>query len=196
MTLARFIYHKVVGTPTYFDVLPVDVLRCGLIPFLGWEDRIHLNMMTPPGDRTPPDKIAKDRIIAHQMKVTDSLLASKAKTRELAFDKYLSRGFISLAYQSTYIDALKSHIDAKVTGHALLHHLHSRRFKSLLEDGLDILISRSAHTDKVYARNVKDLLATQGLTFEREIVPQGFFKGRMRVTQNGLLKNMIYSEME
>ena len=70
MSLLRFIYHAPVGKPTYLDLLPVDVIRHALIPFLGWEDRININRMTPPGDRTPPNKIPKDRIIAHQLSLT------------------------------------------------------------------------------------------------------------------------------
>ena len=79
MPLSDSIFHKCVGQPTYFDVLPTDVIRCYLMPFLGWEDRIHLNMLTPPGDRTPPAKIPKDRIAAHQL--TLSIVATRKKVK-------------------------------------------------------------------------------------------------------------------
>jgi hypothetical protein len=79
MSLLRFIYHAPVGTPTYLDLLPVDVLRHHLLPFLGWEDRINVNRMTPPGDRTPPNKIPKDRIIAHQLTMVAPQLMKKVK---------------------------------------------------------------------------------------------------------------------
>ena len=82
-TLLERIQHFCVGAPTYFDCLPGDVLQFCIIPFLDWEDRIHLNMLTPPGDRTPPKKIPKDRIIAHQLQVTtnDMLMKLKAYDR-------------------------------------------------------------------------------------------------------------------
>ena len=69
-TLSERIQHVCVGAPTYFDCLPGDVLQFCIIPFLDWEDRINLNMLTPPGDRTLPKKIPKDRIIAHQLYVS------------------------------------------------------------------------------------------------------------------------------
>jgi len=88
MSLLSFIHHTPVGTPTYFDLLPVDVLRCFIIPLLGWEDRIHINMITPPGDRTPPNKIPKDRIIAHQLSMVVPNLIKKAKK---AYDLHIRR---------------------------------------------------------------------------------------------------------
>jgi hypothetical protein len=81
MSLLRFIHHAPVGAPTYLDILPVDVIRHALIPFLGWEDRININRMTPPGDRTPPNKIPKNRIIAHQLNITIPRLT--AMTRDI-----------------------------------------------------------------------------------------------------------------
>jgi hypothetical protein len=82
MSLLRFIYHAPVGAPTYFDLLPVDGLRCFIIPFIGWEDRIHLNMLTPPGDRTPPAKIPKDRIAAHQLHLSFPEVQEKARASQ------------------------------------------------------------------------------------------------------------------
>ena len=76
-TLSDKILHTCVGAPTYFDCLPGDVLQFCIIPFLDWEDRIHLNMLTPPGDRTPPKKIPKDRIIAHQLYVSSKEMIAK-----------------------------------------------------------------------------------------------------------------------
>ncbi len=66
-SIARVIQHKCVGHPTYLDVLPGDVLQYCIVPFLGWEDRIHVNMLTPAGDRSLPNKIPKDKIIAHNL---------------------------------------------------------------------------------------------------------------------------------
>lgn len=68
MPLYDFIYHTPVGAPTYLDILPVDVLRTALFPLLDYDARINVNIITPPGDRVAPQKIPKDRIIAHQLK--------------------------------------------------------------------------------------------------------------------------------
>ena len=76
-TLPLAFFKHCVRRPTYLDVLPVDVIRHFILPCLGWEDRIHLNMLTPPGDRTPPNKIPKDRIIAHQLCTSAKKLSSK-----------------------------------------------------------------------------------------------------------------------
>jgi hypothetical protein len=73
------IFHTPVGEPTYLDTLPVDVIRHHLMPFLGWEDRIHVNRLTPPADRTLPNKIPKDRIIAHQLYISSRDLYSKLR---------------------------------------------------------------------------------------------------------------------
>lgn len=86
MSLSTCILHTCVGAPTYLDVLPGDVLRFCLMPFLGWEDRIHVNMLTPPGDRTPPNRIPKDRIIANQLLACVPKMSVKLK----AFDKLSS----------------------------------------------------------------------------------------------------------
>jgi hypothetical protein len=77
-SVANVIKHQCVGNPTYLDVLPGDVLQYCIMPFLGWEDRIHVNMLTPVGDRTPPNKIPKERIIANQ------ILVSTQKLKRLA----------------------------------------------------------------------------------------------------------------
>lgn len=85
----RPILHTCVGAPTYFDYLPGDVLQYCIMPFLSWEDRIHLNMLTPPGDRLAPNKIPKDRIIAHQLTVsTQDLLTKILKVQDLQDKKY------------------------------------------------------------------------------------------------------------
>jgi len=91
MSLLSEIQHECVGAPNYLDVLPGDVLQYCLMPFLGWEDRIHVNMLTPVGDRTPPNKIPKERIIAHQILIcTKKLvpLAEKANSLQRLRDHY------------------------------------------------------------------------------------------------------------
>lgn len=95
MSVLSVIHHECVGAPTYLDVLPGDVLQYCLMPFLGWEDRIHVNMLTPVGDRTLPNKIPKERIIAHQILIcTKKLmpLAEKANCLQMLRDHYLVYG--------------------------------------------------------------------------------------------------------
>ena len=126
MTLARFIYHTPVGAPTYFDILPVDVLCHALLPFLEWEDRIHLNMLTPPGDRTPPKKIPKDRIIAHHNEATRQLVYTSREATQNTFERWCH----------TQIPAdLKAYHDArhrwlKLLADSVLLHKHSPEFRS------------------------------------------------------------------
>ena len=95
MSLCRVIQHQCVGNPTYLDVLPGDVLQYCIMPFLGWEDRIHVNMLTPVGDRTPPNKIPKERIIANQILICTlklRRLADKSLTLQRIRNHYKSRG--------------------------------------------------------------------------------------------------------
>ena len=91
MSLSKRILHTCVGAPTYLDVLPGDVLRFCLMPFLGWEDRIHVNMLTPPGDRTPPNRIPKDRIIANQLRTCVPKMMAKLKAFEKLHDERIAR---------------------------------------------------------------------------------------------------------
>jgi hypothetical protein len=120
MSLLRFIHHAPVGAPTYLDLLPVDVLRCFIIPFLGWEDRIHLNMLTPPGDRTPPDKIPKDRLAAHQLKL--SIVATTEKIKKWDTTSR-TRGMS----QQRKIDALLDVLRTLNKGHNMIVAQYSQR---------------------------------------------------------------------
>ena len=120
MSLLRFIHHAPVGAPTYLDLLPVDVLRCFIIPFLGWEDRIHLNMLTPPGDRTPPAKIPKDRIAAHQLKL--SIVATTEKIKKWDTTSR-TRGMS----QQRKIDALLDVLRTLNKGHNMIVSQYSQR---------------------------------------------------------------------
>ena len=126
MALAHFIYHAPVGAPTYLDLLPVDVLRYALIPFLGWEDRIHLNMLTPPGDRTPPKKIPKDRIIAHHNEATQQLLYTSRKACHKIFERWCRTQTPAdlKAYNDAHHRWMKLHADS------VLLHKHSPEFRS------------------------------------------------------------------
>jgi hypothetical protein len=120
MSLLRFIHHAPVGAPTYLDLLPVDVLRCFITPFLGWEDRIHLNMLTPPGDRTPPDKIPKDRLAAHQLKL--SIVATTEKIKKWDTTSR-TRGMS----QQRKIDALLDVLRTLNKGHNMIVAQYSQR---------------------------------------------------------------------
>ena len=94
-SIARVIQHKCVGKPTYLDVLPGDVLQYCIMPYLGWEDRIHVNMLTPAGDRTLPNKIPKEQIIAHNLNLITQKLtrqARKSTTLQTMIAYHTSRG--------------------------------------------------------------------------------------------------------
>lgn len=126
MPLSDSIFHKCVGAPTYFDVLPSDVIGHNIMPFLGWEDRIHLNMLTPPGDRTPPKKIPKDRIIAHQISVTIGDVERKVKA---FWSTYQVRGVSAKSRHEALIDVLRTF----KKGHNILIAKHSRKIRDVLE---------------------------------------------------------------
>jgi hypothetical protein len=125
MSLLRFVYHTPVGSPTYLDLLPVDVLRHALIPFLGWEDRIHINRMTPPGDRTPPNKIPKDRIAAHQLHMSISATTRKIKDWDAASR---TRGLS----QQRKIDALLDVLRILNKGHNMIVSQYSLRLRDTI----------------------------------------------------------------
>jgi len=132
MSLLRFIHHAPVGAPTYFDLLPVDVLRCFIIPFLGWEDRIHLNMLTPPGDRTPPNKIPKDRIAEHQLVMTFPVL--KAKMRHVEVIQY--RRGPKYAEVAAIIDVLET----MASGHNMIVCQYSNTMRRTAEEKCRVFV--------------------------------------------------------
>jgi len=125
MSLLRFIHHAPVGAPTYLDLLPVDVLCHFIIPFLSWEDRIHINMITPPGDRTPPAKIPKDRIAAHQLKL--SIVATTEKVKK--WDTVRLTGGMS---QQRKIDALLDVLRTLNKGHNMIVAQYSQRLRDTI----------------------------------------------------------------
>jgi hypothetical protein len=64
------------------------------MPFLGWEDRIHVNMLTPAGDRTPPNKMPKELIIANQLQASTkklTRLAIKVSDLKVQRDNHIAR---------------------------------------------------------------------------------------------------------
>jgi hypothetical protein len=146
-TLLDFIYHAPVGAPTYFDVLPVDVLRHALIPFLGWEDRIHLNMLTPPGDRTPPNKIPKSAIAANQLAASTS--AFTEKLRKLMRDPF-----------RTLTEKVDAHIEIMNTftsGHNIIVCQYSLLVRAWLERRIEFF-SRPAEMRRIPRVEQKDRL--------------------------------------
>uniref|UniRef100_A0A6C0F3B9 Uncharacterized protein n=1 Tax=viral metagenome TaxID=1070528 RepID=A0A6C0F3B9_9ZZZZ len=104
-SLLKFIHHKPVAAPTYFDLLPIDVLRHHLMPFLGWEDRIHLNQMFPPADRILPNKIPKSSIAEHQLVMTVPVLRAKLRKVE---DIQHQRGHSKYIEVAAIIDVLET----------------------------------------------------------------------------------------
>jgi hypothetical protein len=133
MSLLRFVHHTPVGKATYFDLLPVDVLRHHLIPFLGWEDRIHINMLTPPGDRTPPNKIPKSSIAQHQLVMTVPVL--KAKMRKVEDIQY-QRGHSKYIEVAAIIDVLET----MASGHNMIVCQYSSTMRRAAEEKCRVFI--------------------------------------------------------
>ena len=183
MSLLRFIHHAPVGAPTYLDLLPVDVLRCFIIPFLGWEDRIHLNMLTPPGDRTPPAKIPKDRIAAHQLKLSIAETSKKIKDWETTSR---TRGIS----QQRKIDALLDVLRTLNKGHNMIVAQYSRRLHDTISEKM-VEFSRpwSLRAIRLLAQRHELQVAVQVLLekmaaspYSHEVKPKKWL--RERVTQN------------
>ena len=133
MSLLRFIHHTPVGKATYLDLLPVDVLRHHLIPFLDWEDRIHINMLTPPGDRTPPNKIPKSSIAQHQLVMT--VPALKSKMRKVADIQY-QRGHSKYIEVAAIIDVLET----MASGHNMIVCQYSNTMRQTAEEKCRVFI--------------------------------------------------------
>ena len=183
MSLLRFIHHAPVGAPTYLDLLPVDVLRCFIIPFLGWEDRIHLNMLTPPGDRTPPDKIPKDRLAAHQLKL--SIVATTEKIKKWDTTSR-TRGMS----QQRKIDALLDVLRTLNKGHNMIVAQYSQRLHDTISQKM-VEFSRpwSLRAVRLLAQRHELQVAVQVLLekmaanpYSHEVKPKKWL--RERVTQN------------
>lgn len=133
MSLLRFVHHTPVGKATYLDLLPVDVLRHHLIPFLDWEDRIHVNMLTPPGDRTPPNKIPKISIAEHQLVMTVPVL--KAKMRKVQDIQY-QRGHSKYIEVAAIIDVLET----MTSGHNMIVCQYSNTMRRTAEEKCRVFV--------------------------------------------------------
>jgi hypothetical protein len=183
MSLLRFIHHAPVGAPTYLDLLPVDVIRCFITPFLGWEDRIHLNMLTPPGDRTPPAKIPKDRIAAHQLNL--SIVATREKIKKWETTSR-TRGMS----QQRKIDALLDVLRTLNKGHNMIVAQYSQRLHDTISEKM-VEFSDPANLRRIRLRAQRHELqvAVQVLLekmaaspYSHEVKPKKWL--RERVTQN------------
>jgi hypothetical protein len=183
MSLLRFIHHAPVGAPTYLDLLPVDVLRCFIIPFLGWEDRIHLNMLTPPGDRTPPSKIPKDRIAAHQLNL--SIVATREKIKKWETTSR-TRGMS----QQRKIDALLDVLRTLNKGHNMIVAQYSQRLHDTISEKMvefsdpanlrRIRLLAQRHELQVAVQVLLEKMAAS--PYSHEVRPKKWL--RERVTQN------------
>jgi hypothetical protein len=191
MPLSDSIFHKCVGQPTYFDVLPTDVIRCYLMPLLGWEDRIHLNMLTPPGDRTPPAKIPKDRIAAHQLKL--SIVATREKIRNWE-NVSRTRGMS----QRRKIDALLDVLRTLNKGHNMIVAQYSQRLHDTISEKMvEFSNPNNLRRIRLLAQR-HELQATVQVILERmnakpyshEVKPKSWL--RERVTQNEIA--LIHNE--
>jgi hypothetical protein len=191
MPLSDSIFHKCVGQPTYFDVLPTDVIRCYLMPLLGWEDRIHLNMLTPPGDRTPPAKIPKDRIAAHQLKL--SIVATREKIRNWE-NVSRTRGMS----QRLKIDALLDVLRTLNKGHNMIVAQYSQRLRDTISEKMvEFSNPNNLRRIRLLAQR-HELQATIQVILERmnakpyshEVKPKKWL--RERVTQNEIA--LIHNE--
>jgi len=191
MPLSDSIFHKCVGQPTYFDVLPTDVIRCYLMPLLGWEDRIHLNMLTPPGDRTPPAKIPKDRIVAHQLYFSTAEVLDKARVwRRVGSTRGVS--------QQRRMEALLDTLRVYNKGHNILIACHDRGNRTVLQERLEEFSRpESLRAIRLLAQRNEMQVAVQLLLeklaanpYSHDVKPKRWL--RERVTQNEIA--LIHNE--
>ena len=137
MSLFSVIQHQCVGKPTYLDVLPGDVLRYCIIPFLGWEDRIHLNMLTPAGDRTPPNRIPKDRIIANQILICSKKLVrliEKPRNLQMIRHSYIYRGKRGGPSHSTVVQEIINFLLIVSESHNILLIQNNENFRRVVNE--------------------------------------------------------------
>jgi hypothetical protein len=137
MSLFSVIQHQCVGKPTYLDVLPGDVLRYCIMPFLSWQDRIHVNMLTPAGDRTPPDRIPKERIIANQILICSHKLVSlieKPRNLQIIRNSYISRGKRGGPSHTTVVQEIIKFLLILGESHNILLIQHNENFRRVVNE--------------------------------------------------------------
>jgi hypothetical protein len=161
------------------------------MPFLSWEDRIHLNMLTPPGDRTPPAKIPKDRIAAHQLIL--SIVATKEKIRNWE-NVSRTRGMS----QRRKIDALLDVLRTLNKGHNMIVAQYSQRLRDTISEKMvEFSNPNNLRRIRLLAQR-HELQATIQVILERmnakpyshEVKPKRWL--RERVTQNEIA--LIHNE--
>jgi hypothetical protein len=135
MSLYKVIQHKSVGRPTYLDVLPSNVLQHCIMPFLDWEERIHVNMLTPAGDRTLPKKIPKERIIANQLSVSIKKLTPIAEDIAILYqtrESFRARGKRGGPSQLRIVEKLVRFLDILLEPHNILLVQYSMTFRNAI----------------------------------------------------------------
>ena len=190
MSLLHFIYHTPVGSPTYLDLLPADVIGHHILPFLEWEDKIHVNMLTPPGDRTPPSKIPKDRIAAHQLNM--SILDTTGKIKN--WDRVSGTRGMS---QQRKIDALLDVLRTLNQGHNLRVVQDSNRLRDTIRQKMvefsdpatlkHIRLLAQRHEMQTAVQVILERMAAA--PFLHEVKPKKWL--RERVTQNEI--SLVYT---
>jgi len=198
MSLHHFIYHAPVGSPTYLDTLPAAVISHCIIPFLDWEDRININRITPAGDRTPPNKIPKDRIVGHQLSILAPALSVKVKNANNLYARRASRGAARPPiYQVA--DAIIEVFREAVKGHNPLLCQHSAAFRSTLarkvaefsEPANVRAIPRIAQRAEMQDAIHHVLVMMDQMPFKNEVPSQKWKKARVTQVEGG-----IYTQWE
>jgi len=193
MALCRVIQHKCVGNPTYLDVLPGDVLQYCIMPFLGWEDRIYVNMLTPAGDRTLPNRIPKERIIANQILISTlklRRLADKSLTLQRIRNHHKSRGSKHGPSMTKVVEEIIKFLQSVLEPHNTLLVQYNPNYRDVVKDKIFEFSDPAniAKIPRIYLR-IQMAKTIQGMTemlasfpFIELIKPQRYLSAA--VTQN------------
>ena len=193
MSLYKVIQHKCVGQPTYLDVLPGDVLQYCIMPFLDWEDRIYVNMLTPAGDRTPPKKISMERIIANQLLVSTKRLTPIAEDIAILYqtrESFRARGKRGGPSQLRIVERMIRFLDILLEPHNILLVQYSMTFRDAISqkivefsDPVNILKIPRIYLREQMADVIQKLITMlESNPFIEQIVPKRFLSAT--VTQN------------
>ena len=193
MSLYKVIQHKCVGQPTYLDVLPGDVLQYCIMPFLDWEDRIYVNMLTPAGDRTPPKKISMERIIANQLLVSTKRLTPIAEDIAILYqtrESFRARGKRGGPSQLRIVERMIRFLDILLEPHNILLVQYSMTFRDAISqkivefsDPVNILKIPRIYLREQMADVIQKLITMlESNPFIEQIAPKRFLSAT--VTQN------------
>lgn len=193
MSLYKVIQHKCVGQPTYLDVLPGDVLQYCIMPFLDWEDRIYINMLTPAGDRTPPKKISMGRIIANQLLVSTKRLTPIAEDIAILYqtrESFRARGKRGGPSQLRIVERMIQFLDILLEPHNILLVRYSMTFRDAISqkivefsDPVNILKIPRIYLREQMADVIQKLITMlESNPFIEQIAPKRFLSAT--VTQN------------